>query len=143
MNTIHLYHLIVDNKVKYIGLTKSPVKRKSDHKRKRPTHEFIIIKEFTDIEEASNEEHRQITEYNTYKDGWNKDPGGNYGSTYGKTRKVSVGVKKGVPLGTRVSQQKTLELSPILKKWQRRSVKVASTMTVVNTSQSYMVKKII
>jgi len=85
----------VKGKIRYIGLTKNPIKRKSDHKRKHPKHEFILVQKFSSTDEASQEECRQITEHNTYIGGWNKDPGGNYGVSSGFTRTGIGGRKKG------------------------------------------------
>lgn len=92
---IYLYHLIEDEKVKYVGLTKNIEQRKAEHKRKKPKHNFILVEEFIDIKNATDQERIQIEIYNTYKDSecWNKSPGGDYLENSGYERKGIGGVK--------------------------------------------------
>jgi predicted GIY-YIG superfamily endonuclease len=95
---IYLYHLIANDQVVYVGLTKNPTKRKAAHHRSKPPHTFVIIDQYADAYDASTAERKYISEYNTYKDfsKWNKDPGGNYAESSGFDRKgIRCGVKKG------------------------------------------------
>lgn len=93
---IYLYHLIAADQVVYVGLTVNTKKRKTEHRRSKPPHTFVIINEYTDAHSASEAERKYITEHNTYRDSskWNKDPGGNYADSSGFDRKgISCGVK--------------------------------------------------
>lgn len=83
----------VDDKVQYVGQTINPSIRKRDHKRNRPPHTFEIIETFLLSEEAKYSEIDYIKKYNTYKNGWNKSPGGEGFDNY--SRKGIGGVKKG------------------------------------------------
>lgn len=111
--TIFLYHLKVDNKVHYVGLTSRPKRRKTTHARNFPNHEFCIIDSFTDANLASLAEANHITLYNTYLDRnlWNKDPGGNYAESCGISRK-GIG---GCPKGTKQSAEARKKRSERLK----------------------------
>lgn len=93
---IHLYYLTDSvGTVKYVGLTKNPSKRKSEHKRTKPEHCFALIESFDNATSASNAEVSHIELHNTYTMGWNRDPGGNYDTASGYTRNGIGGRKKG------------------------------------------------
>lgn len=92
---IYVYNLISNGRVKYVGLTKNTKSRKSAHKRSKPLHEFVIVESCNDATEASNIERKLIEQHNTYRDGWNKDPGGNYDTSSGFSRDGIGGRKKG------------------------------------------------
>jgi hypothetical protein len=92
---IHLYSLTQENIIKYIGLTKNPSVRKNYHKRKKPPHEFIILETHNTPSDAGIRERELIKEYNTFIDGWNLSPGGEYEKFSGYNRKGIGGVKKG------------------------------------------------
>ena len=107
---IYLYHLIVNDIVYYVGLTQTINKRISEHKRKKPPHEFIIKETFDDPFLASEAERKNIELFNTYKDfsKWNRDPGGNYQGVSGQPRKGVGGVKKGTsPWNKGISDERT------------------------------------
>lgn len=91
---IYLYTLKFNTKIVYVGLTKSPKQRKWTHARNWPDHEFNIIGEFTDINDARKAEIENITEHDTFVSGWNKSRGGDY-LTGSSDRRGIGGVKKG------------------------------------------------
>ena len=90
----YIYSLETD-RIQYIGITTQPSIRKSEHKRTRPLHILKILEESEDIKIASSIEESLVTKYNTYIDGWNKTPGGDYFRNSGYNRKGIGGVKKG------------------------------------------------
>jgi hypothetical protein len=93
---IHLYYLTdTAGVVKYVGLTKNPSSRKSEHKRNKPKHIFSLIEEFDNATSASNAEVEHIETHSTHREGWNRDPGGNYDTASGHNRKGVGGRKKG------------------------------------------------
>lgn len=78
--------------IKYIGQTKNPKVRETDHKRNKPVHTFEVLKTTFIAEEARDFEINCIEKYNTYKTGWNRSPGGEGFDNY--DRKGIGGVKK-------------------------------------------------
>lgn len=89
-----IYQLISKSgNIRYIGQTQDTKTRQRDHKRSRPPHEFKILMETDDPEEAKKIEIELISKHNTYKKGWNKSPGGE--GFEGYSRKGIGGVKKG------------------------------------------------
>lgn len=86
---IYLYYLLQDGVVKYVGLTRDTVKRKGEHRRKFPEHEFVIKEIFSDVKQATQAEVHHIAEHSTYTkyDCWNKSPGGDYDHYTGYNRK--------------------------------------------------------
>jgi hypothetical protein len=92
---IYLYYLYQNEKIKYVGLTKNIKDRKRDHKKIKPPHIFTVVESFSDVSEASNAEIYHIQKNNTYKNGWNETPGGEYKNSSGYNRKNIGGVKKG------------------------------------------------
>ena len=74
----YLYFLTENDKVQYVGVTKQPTVRKRNHRNTLPPHEFIVKEEFSDLEQLNAREEELIAEYDTYRNGWNKHPGGNY-----------------------------------------------------------------
>lgn len=92
----YIYCLMVENdKIQYIGITIKPPVRESEHKRTKPPHIFKILEESEDVKTASLIEESLVTKHNTYVDGWNKPPGGDYFRNSGYRRKGIGGVKKG------------------------------------------------
>ena len=73
---IYLYHLTQNGVIRYVGITTNITKRKNEHKRTRPPHEFEIIDTFPNKEEAGIAEQYHIAGHNTFKKGWNKSIGG-------------------------------------------------------------------
>lgn len=92
---VYLYVLLQDEVVKYVGLTKNPQSRKQNHRKKKPTHDFVVLQKFLDVSEATEQEQRLIQEYSTVEDGWNKTYGGEYAANSGYSRKGIGGVPKG------------------------------------------------
>jgi hypothetical protein len=92
---VYLYALLQDQIVKYVGLTKNPQSRKQNHRKKKPKHNFVVLGEFSDVSEATEQERRLIQEYATVEYGWNKSPGGEYETNSGYSRKGIGGVPKG------------------------------------------------
>jgi aspartate carbamoyltransferase regulatory subunit len=91
----YLYYLEQNGIIQYVGLTKNINARKSQHKKTKPTHNFFVIEEIKNVKEASQKEREHIEKNNTYFNGWNKSPGGEYLMCSGYTRKNIGGVKKG------------------------------------------------
>lgn len=89
----YIYVLKQNNKIKYVGQTINPNKRKCAHKNTKDEHIFEIIFSTEDRELAKNKEIEFIAEYNTFYDGWNKSPGGEGFEDY--SRKGIGGVRKG------------------------------------------------
>lgn len=93
---VYLYLLKQESVVKYVGLTINPPKRKNDHRRKKPTHEFVIFETHEDPAIASSREREMIKAFNTMiPNGWNLSPGGEYEMASGYSRKGIGGAKKG------------------------------------------------
>lgn len=89
----YIYALISEiDKVCYIGQTQTPNSRKNGHKSK-PPHMFKILYEVETKEEAKTLEISLIEKYDTYKNGWNKSPGGE--GFEGYARKGIGGAKPG------------------------------------------------
>ena len=93
--TVYLYHLVVDGTPMYIGLTCNVSERRSAHRRSRPAHQFVVVQSFEDVGEAALAEVNQIAQHNTYQQGWNKSPGGDYEGNSGYNRTGIGGVKRG------------------------------------------------
>ena len=97
MYKIYLYYLMMDEKIKYVGITINPKRRKYWHSKNQSyPHTFIVIKEFDDLYTALSEEVKHIDIHNTFRDNdcWNKSPGGD-GYPIGVSRKGIGGRKKG------------------------------------------------
>jgi hypothetical protein len=63
--------------VKYVGVTGNPEKRRKEHKREKPPHEFYIITTLQDGTLAGHIEQSYIDFFDTNKgSGWNKSKGG-------------------------------------------------------------------
>ena len=93
---VYLYVLQQGSVVKYVGLTVNPDKRRNDHRRKRPPHDFLILESYEDIGVASNKEREMISRHSTVRpNGWNLSPGGEYKTSSGYDRKGIGGAKKG------------------------------------------------
>lgn len=89
----YIYALKQNNKIKYIGQTTDPNTRKRAHKNSKDKHTFEVIFSTQNKELAKQKEIEFILEYNTYRCGWNKSPGGEGFDGY--ERKGIGGVKKG------------------------------------------------
>ena len=78
MNKIYnLYHLIDENnEVKYVGITTNVKPRINKHKRQKPPHTLVVVKQFNNPEDAGLEEQKDIRKYNTSNNGWNRSIGG-------------------------------------------------------------------
>lgn len=83
----------LNNNIQYIGQTKNPNIRKGEHKRNKPPHIFELIEQTEISEKAKQFEIDYIKKYNTYKNGWNKSPGGEGFDDY--DRQGIGGVNKG------------------------------------------------
>jgi hypothetical protein len=92
---IYLYYLYQDDKIKYVGLTKNIKNRQRAHQKIKPPHTFVLVESFSDVSTASDAEIYHIQKNNTYQDGWNQSPGGEYKNSSGYNRKKIGGVKKG------------------------------------------------
>lgn len=92
---MYFIYILVDNDgvVKYVGQTMHIDVRKRDHKNQKPPHHFVVIKENLSAEDAKQFEIDTIARYNTFKNGWNKTPGGEGFDGYARTGVG--GVKKG------------------------------------------------
>jgi len=88
-------YTLVDNDgvVKYVGQTTQVEVRKRSHNKQKPSHNFVVIKENLSAEDAKQFEIDTIAKYNTFKEGWNKSPGGEGFDGYERTG--IGGVKKG------------------------------------------------
>ena len=112
----YLYHLKQNEKIAYVGLTVNIKDRIRQHKKSKPKHSFFVIEEYEDVSLASINERIHIKKYDTYKNGWNKTPGGEYKDCSGYDRKTIGGVKKGtVPWnkgkkGYKIHNEKTKQL---------------------------------
>ena len=63
--------------VKYVGVTNNPERRRKEHKRKKPPHEFHIITMVQDGTLAGQIEQEYVSFFETDKgSGWNKTKGG-------------------------------------------------------------------
>lgn len=97
--------------IKYVGQSQNIKVRKTEHKRKKPSHTLEIIETFNNAIDAKEAEIFYIQKYNTYKNGWNKSPGGEGFEEY--NRKGVGGVKKGnIPWNKGVKKcfsEKTIE----------------------------------
>jgi hypothetical protein len=93
MKKISLYHLIENNKIKYIGLTINPNIRKNSHARKKPLHQFVVVDNFDNDIEAAQAEVEHISKYNTFIFGWNKTGGGE-GYYMGLVSRKGIGGRK-------------------------------------------------
>jgi len=83
----------LNNNIQYIGQTKNLSTRKGEHKRNKPPHIFELIEQTEISEKAKQLEIDYIKKYNTYKNGWNKSPGGEGFDDY--DRQGIGGVNKG------------------------------------------------
>jgi hypothetical protein len=91
---IHLYHLINNDTVKYVGLTKNLTNRSRRHKKTKPEHSFKVIETYESVILACQSEVEHIKLYETIINGWNISPGGDYIGNSGYNRKGIGGVKK-------------------------------------------------
>ena len=120
---IYLYYLYQDDKIKYVGLTKNIKNRQRAHQKIKPPHTFVLVESFSDVSTASDAEIYHIQKNNTYQDGWNQSPGGEYKNSSGYNRKKIGGVKKGTTpwnkgkKGSQVSWCKGKRTSSRTMKW--------------------------
>ncbi len=93
MHMYYIYALLSEtDKICYVGQTQNPKTRKNGHKSK-PPHVFKILHAVSSKEEAKLLEISLIEKFDTYKEGWNKSPGGE--GFEGYERKGIGGAKKG------------------------------------------------
>ena len=83
----------LNNKIQYIGQTQNPDTRRREHNRNKPPHTFELMEQIQVALEAKNLEIGYIEKYDTYRNGWNKSPGGEGFENY--DRSGIGGVKKG------------------------------------------------
>jgi hypothetical protein len=91
----------LNNKIQYVGQTQNINVRKREHKRNKPPHIFELIEQTEISKEAKQFEIDYIKKYNTYKNGWNRSPGGEGFEKYdrkgiGGTNKGNIPWNKGI-----------------------------------------------